>query len=154
MGEEEAAGKVVVDTYAIMAMVFDELTPIAKKIMLSIYEGRIFGVIPETVAYEFILQWYKGRIPSLKSIDEAKAFLKAYFTLRKLDFEDYVKAAEIKVKGDMFLSQSEDEDLRYRRLSLVDATIITTALKEKTPILTGDKDIFYVASKLGINIIW
>ena len=153
MGGEEIK-KVVVDTYALMAMIFRELSPIAKKIMHSIYRGKIIGIIPETVAYEFAIQWYRGRILVLENIDEVKTFLKAYFVLKKLNFEDYVKAAEIKVKGDKFLSEAEEEKLRYRRLSLIDSTLIVTALNEACPILTGDEDLSYVASKMGLDVLW
>jgi len=65
------AGEVVVDTYALMAMVFGELSRRAEEVMLAIYRGETRGVIPPPVAYEFALQWCKGRIPGLKSLDEA-----------------------------------------------------------------------------------
>ena len=153
MGEEEIQ-RVIVDTYALMAMVFGELTPKAENIMYSIYRGEVTGIVPETVAYEYAIQWYRGRIPALKNIDEVKAFLKTYFVIRELEFEDYVKAAEIKVMGDKLLGESGDEDLVQRRLSLIDSTILITALSEKCPILTGDKDLTYVALKLGLHVLW
>jgi len=145
--------KVVVDTYALMAMVFGELSSKAENIMCSIYKGEVTGIVPETVAYEYTIQWYKGRIPALKNIDEVKAFLKTYFIVRKLEFEDYIKAAEIKVMGDKLLAESGDENLMQRRLSLVDSTVLTVALSEKCPILTGDRDLTYVALKLGLHVI-
>jgi len=153
MGEEEIQ-RVIVDTYALMAMVFGELTPKAENIMYSIYRGEATGIVPETVAYEYAIQWYRGRIPALKNIDEVEAFLKTYFIVKKLEFKDYIKAAEIKVIGDKFLSESGDSELMQRRLSLVDSTILAVALSEKYPILTGDKDLAYVAWKLGLNTIW
>ena len=61
----------MVDTYTLMAMVFGELSRRAEEVMLAIYRGETRGVIPPPVAYEFALQWCKGRIPGLKSLDEA-----------------------------------------------------------------------------------
>jgi len=146
--------EVVVDTYTLMAMVFGELTPLAKKTMLAIYKGEIQGLIPSPVAYEFSLQWLKGRIPGLASLGDVKAFLKAYFSIIELSFEDFLKAAEVKNSGDRLLAESKKKDLSGRRLSLVDSCIIVVASKREIPIVTGDKDLSYVASKLGLEVIW
>ena len=52
------------------------------------------------------------------------------------------------------LKKAKIEELRRRRLSIVDSTIIALALREKLPILTGDKDLRYVAGKMGVKTIW
>ncbi len=92
-------------------MVFDELTDVAKEIMLDIYRGKIRGPIPSTVGYEFALHWLKGRIPGLKSLDEVTVFLQAYFEVIELNVKDYIEIASIKAKGDNLLSTSRDPNL-------------------------------------------
>ncbi len=52
------------------------------------------------------------------------------------------------------LRNVDDTALRGRRLSIVDSTIIACALRLRSPILTGDKDLAYVASRLGVEILW
>jgi len=81
-------------------------------------------------------------------------YLREYFNVINLDFEDYIKAAEIEVRGDELLKKAKMEELRKRRLSIVDSTVIALALREKLPILTGDKDLRYVAEKIGVKTIW
>mgnify|MGYP000710487279 CR=1 FL=1 len=152
MGEE--AGEVVVDTYALMAMVFGELSDTAEDILLGIHDGRIKGIIPSTVGYEFTLQWLRGRVPGLHSIGEVEAFLHAYFVVTNLTLEDFVEIARIKVEGDKLLVSSGDEELASRRLSLVDSSVILTATKFNAPIVTGDRDLTYVAEKLGLKVLW
>lgn len=49
--------------------------------------GSIEGVVPVTVAYEYIIHWLRSRIPALKN----------------LDLEDFIEAARIKVGGDVLL---------------------------------------------------
>ena len=52
------------------------------------------------------------------------------------------------------MKKAKMEELRKRRLSIVDSTVIALALREKLPILTGDKDLRYVAEKIGVKTIW
>ena len=123
--------------------------------MLSdIHRGRVRGVIPATVAYEYVVHWLRGRIPGLKSIDEVIAYLKSYFEVEALEFDDYLEAARIKVKGDEMLRKAKDEVLRSRKLSIVDSTVIALARREKAPIVSGDRDLVYVAAKEEIETIW
>lgn len=152
--EQENIKEIVVDTYALLAIVYDEVSENAKKVLEAMRRGKIKGLIPVTVAYEYIIHWLRGRIPGLKSIEEVTTYLKNYFKVIELSYEDYVEAAKIKIKGDMILGKAEDKELRSRRLSIVDSTVIALALKRKTPILTGDKDLAYVAMKENIGIIW
>jgi len=152
--EQENIKEIVVDTYALLAIVYDEVSENAKKVLEAMRRGEIKGLIPVTVAYEYIIHWLRGRIPGLKSIEEVTTYLKNYFKVIELSYEDYVEAAKIKIKGDMILRKAEDKELRSRRLSIVDSTVIALALKRKTPILTGDKDLAYVAMKENIGVIW
>jgi len=105
------------------------------------------------VAYEFALQWCKGKIPGLKSLDEVEAFLKAYFTPHRMGLEDYVQAALVKAKGDELLAAAPDPDSRGRRLSLTDAAIIVTARRRRASVATGDRVLMYVASHTGVKVI-
>jgi len=151
---EEKIKEVIVDTYTLIAIVYDEVGSEARKILEEIRRRIVKGIVPNTVAYEYAVHWFKGRIPALKNIDEVKTYLREYFNVINLDFEDYIKAAEIKVRGDELLKKAKIEELRRRRLSIVDSTIIALALREKLPILTGDKDLRYVAGKMGIKTMW
>jgi len=151
---EEKTRKVIVDTYTLIAIVYDEVGSEARKILEEIRRRIVKGIVPNTVAYEYTVHWLKGRIPALKNIDEVKTYLREYFNVINLDFEDYIKAAEIKVRGDELLKKAKIEELRRRRLSIVDSTIIALALREKLPILTGDKDLRYVAGKMGVKTMW
>ncbi|RLG73322.1 MAG: PIN domain nuclease, partial [Thermoprotei archaeon] len=138
---EEKIRKVIVDTYTLIAIVYDEVGSEARKILEEIRRRIVKGIVPNTVAYEYTVHWLKGRIPALKNIDEVKTYLREYFNIINLDFEEYIKAAEVKVRGDELLKKAKMGELRRRRLSIVDSTIIALALREKLPILTGDKDL-------------
>ncbi len=150
----EAPGAVVVDTYTLLAMAYGELSKTATRILRGIRQGRIRGIIPVTVVYEYLVHWHRGRIPALQTLEEALTFLTTYFKVENLDTQDFAKAAEIKYRGDIMLRNAGDAALRGRRLSIVDSTIIACALKLKSPILTGDRDLTYVASKLGVEVLW
>ncbi len=152
--EEKRFKRVVVDTYALLAIAYGEVGGNARRVLDGIRKGRIEGLIPSTVAYEYVVHWFKGRIPGLRSLDEVVTYLKSYFKIEPLDLADYLEAAKIKIKGDEMLKKAENEALRNRRLSIVDTTVITLALRKKAPILSGDKDLTYVATKKGIKVIW
>ncbi|WP_156328032.1 type II toxin-antitoxin system VapC family toxin [Pyrodictium delaneyi] len=154
MVEEEKPRKVIVDTYVLLAMAFGELGEKASQLLQDVRRGRIVGLLPVTVAYEYIVHWRRGRIPVLTSLEEVVTFLTRYFRVENLDLIDWVKAAEIKHKGDSLLRDAEDPGLKRRRLSIVDSTVIVLAQKHRAPIATGDRDLAYVASKLGITIAW
>ena len=59
--------------------------------------------------------------------------------------------AKLKYEGDKMLRKSM---LKDRWLSLVDASILLVSLREKAPIVSGDDDLRYVASEMGIKILW
>ena len=150
-GEDE---KVVVDTYALLAIVYDEVPARAAELLERVRRKAVRGFIPPTVIYEYVVHWLKGRIPAFKDLDEVETYLKAYFELVDLSRGDYVKAAEVKVEGDRALKQSRDPELRRRRLSFIDSTVIASALKLEAPIVTGDVDLSYVAKLKGLEVVW
>lgn len=147
-------GEVVIDTYALMAIVYDEVGREAREVLVKIKTGDVRGLVPATVAYEYIVHWLKGRIPGLRSIDEVVTYLRSYFKLVGLTINDFLEAAKIKVEGDGILKSAEDKELRPRRLSIVDSTVIALALRRRAPIITGDKDLAYVARARGVKVIW
>jgi predicted nucleic acid-binding protein len=150
--EEERIKTVIVDTYAILAMAYGELGVNAEKVLLQIRRGEVIGYIPATVAYELSVHWLRGRIPSLKSLEELKTFVTRYFKTVEPTLDDYIESAKIKIEGDKILRESLE--LKNRSLSIVDSTIIRLALELGAPIVTGDKDLSHVANKKGIKIIW
>ncbi|AWS00668.1 PIN domain-containing protein [Metallosphaera hakonensis JCM 8857 = DSM 7519] len=133
-----------------LSMGFGELTKNAEEVMLRIRRRELEGLVPSTVAFEFTVHWLRGRIPSLTSINEVRTFLQSYFEIVELNFEDFMESAKIKKEGDDILSI----ELKGRKLSIVDSTIIHTAKKMKAKIVTGDKDLTLVAKKMGIGTIW
>ena len=145
---------VVIDTYALLSMAYGEVGSKAKEVLEEIRRGKVIGVLPVTVIYEYIVHWHRGRIPALKSIEEVITFLSTYFKVENLTLSDWIKAAETKYYGDKLLKEAEDQSLRARSLSIIDSTIIAVALRLKTPIVSGDLDLTYVARNMGIEIIW
>ena len=150
----EITRTVIIDTYALLAMAYGELSRTASEILQGVRQGSVRGIVPITVVYEYLVHWYRGRIPALRTIEEALSFLTTYFKIESLTLHDYVKAAEIKHKGDEMLRNASEPALRARRLSIVDSTVIACALRLKAPILTGDGDLAYVASGLGVKVLW
>ncbi len=150
----EKVNEVIIDTYALMAIVYDEVGKEAMKVLNDVKLGKVKGLIPTTVAYEYVIHWLRGRIPGLKSINEVITYLRRYFKVIELTFEDFIEAAKIKIEGDELLKKARDERLRIRRLSIVDSTVIISALKRGVPIITGDTDLTYVANSKGIKVIW
>lgn len=152
--ESKKAEEVVIDTYTLLAIVYDEVSNKARDVLEDIRRGRTRGVLPVTVAYEYVVHWLNGRIPALKDLNEVVAYLLGYFKVADLSFEDYIEAAKIKAKGDEILKKAEDESLRSRRLSIVDSTVIALAHRMRVPILTGDRDLTYVALRENVEVIW
>lgn len=152
--ETKNFGEVVVDTYALLAIVYDEVGARARSVLEGIRRGRIRGLVPVTVAYEYMVHWLRGRIPALRTLDEVSTYLRSYFKVVELSFEDYAEAARVKIEGDSMLSKAEDRELRSRRLSIVDSTVIALALRRRAPIVSGDRDLAYVATKIGAEVIW
>lgn len=154
MEAERGLREVIVDTYALLAIAYDEVGNVARKVLENVRRRCIRGLIPGTVAMEYTIHWYRGRIPALKNIDEVRTYLTNYFTVVELDLETYLEAAKIKVRGDEILKKAEDARLRERRLSIVDSTVIALAKRKRAPILTGDRDLTYVATSMGLEVLW
>ncbi|MCD6114523.1 MAG: PIN domain-containing protein [Thermoprotei archaeon] len=105
------------------------------------------------VVYEPTYHWRKGRLP-FRNEEELLDFVSTYFNIANLTPKIAVAAALIKIEGDKALRSSEETRLRRRKLSTSDAITIALAQKLKKPIITGDKDLTYVAEKIGIRTIW
>jgi len=146
--------EVVIDTYALMAIVYDEVGGDAREVLMRVRSGEVRGIIPATVAYEYIVHWLRGKIPGLQSLDEVVTYLRSYFKIVDLTTSDFIEAAKIKAEGDDVLRSAEDKELRSRRLSMVDSTVIALALRRKAPLITGDKDLAYVAKVKGVKVVW
>ena len=143
---------VIVDTYAVLAMAYGELGEEAEKVLLGIRRGDVVGYLPVTVVYELCIHVLRGRIPVFESMEEFKTFITKYFRIAELRLEDYIEAARIKIEGDAMLKESIE--FRNRSLSFTDSTVIWLAIKMKIPIVTGDKDLAYVAKRKGVEVIW
>ena len=52
------------------------------------------------------------------------------------------------------LKEARSRKLKRRKLAVSDAMTIVLASDLKTPIVTGDIDLSYVARKLGAEVIW
>jgi predicted nucleic acid-binding protein len=149
---EEERGEVVVDTYTILAMAYGELGVNAERVMLGIKRGEITGILPVTVVYELVVHWLRNKLPVFRNIEEIKTFTSMYFKVTDLKLSDYVESAKIKLEGDKMLKSNPE--LKERTLSLIDSTILWTAIKHHAPIVTGDRDIAWVAKKKGVEVIW
>ena len=144
----EAFRTVIIDTYALMAKATGEITPKANRYLEDVRRGRMNGVIHPIITYEFLLQFYKGRIPIFKTAEESLGFLETYFSTAELSNALSLLAAEIRFKSDALLNT-----LR-RSLSVCDSLTVALAKKTKSPIMTGDKDLQAVAEKESVGLIW
>lgn len=61
---------------------------------------------------------------------------------------------KIKIEGDRMLREAEDISLHERKLSTCDAVTISLCRFLQIPIVTGDKDLKYVAEKLNVKVLW
>ena len=68
---EERPRKLVVDTYALLAKAFGELGKRAAQLLQDVRRERIVGLLPVTVAYEYIVHWRSGGILALTSVEES-----------------------------------------------------------------------------------
>ena len=147
------ARPVIVDTYALMADLTGQAPPAALSVLEDVRRGRVSGTIHYLVIYELAYHWLRGRLP-FKDGEELLTFVDAYFTVAALDPGLAVSAAKVKMEGDAMLRESEDPELRRRRLSAADAATIALARRLDAPIITGDKDLTHMARSLGIKVIW
>lgn len=139
---------VIIDTYALMAKATGEITPKANKCLESVRSGKLKGLIHPVITYEFILQFYRRRIPIFNTPEETLDFLETYFSTVELSNKVALTAAEIRFKNDALLTKLK------RKLSICDSLTITIAKKTKSPIITGDKDLQAVAEKENVDTIW
>ena len=140
--------KAVIDTYAVLAMAYGELSERAREVMLGVKERKVEGLIPTTVAYELAVHWLRGRLPALKSLDELRSFLASYFKIVELSLDDFLESAKVKSEGDRLVSSMG------RRLSFVDSTVIHVAKKLRAKVVTGDSDLTVVARSMGVEVVW
>ncbi len=145
------AEKVVVDTYAIISYFTGDIPKRARDILDGVRKGRVKGVIHYLLVYELAYHWRRGKIP-FASEEEFLEFVNYYFEVEELTPKLALKASLIKVKGDELLKKHPE--LKHRRLSTSDATSIALALEKGLPIVTGGKDISFVAQAFGAEIIW
>ncbi len=144
---------VVVDTYALMADLTGQSTLKAIELLDSIRIGKTKGIIHYLIIYELSYHWRKGRLP-FRDEEELMEFVNTYFSIYRLDLALMIDSSKIKIIGDNYLRNSRRRDLRNRRLSVSDSLTIAIAKRLNIPIITGDKDLSYVARKMGIKVIW
>lgn len=145
---------VIIDTYAFLAAATNTLSPKAKGVLLQIKKGFLSGVIHGLIIYEVVYHWHKGRLPGFASTNELLDSMEKIFRVAKLTSNIFAEAAKIKGMGDELLRKSEDTTLRGRSLSACDAVSIALAARHGYPILSGDRDLSYVARKMQVEILW
>jgi len=144
---------IIIDTYALIADLVGEIPLKARRILDQVRIGEVRGLIHDLIIYELSYHWRKGRLP-FKDEEELIEFIATYFSTVDLTIEDLVKASYIKIVGDNILREASEPLLKRRKLSISDALCIVLALKYKVPIVTGDKDLSYVARHLEVETIW
>ncbi len=148
----DSKNRYVVDTYAIIAEIYDEIPEKAHHVLEEIRRGASIGFVHELVVYELYYHWKENRL-LFRSSYEIRDFINTYFTRYSIDDEVIESAVEIKLMGSKILRESLDLQLR-RSLSISDSLTIAIAKREKIPIVTGDKDLSHVAESMGLTVIW
>jgi len=143
----------IVDSYAIMADLLGQAPPSAIYYLDMIKLGEITGYLHYLLIYELAYHWRKGRLPFTDSM-ELLEFVNAYFKILNVTPETALLASEIKVKGDNILRSASDPSLRRRKLSIADATSIAISKELGIPIITGDRDLTYVARAMKVDVLW
>ncbi len=144
---------VVIDTYALIADLTGQAPPTATRVLDSVRLGETRGVIHYLIVYELAYHWRRKRLP-FRNEGELREFIETYFYVASLDPVIALEAAEIKVLGDKLLREAVEYGVRGRKLSTADTTTIALARRLNAPIVTGDRDLAYVAEKIGVKIIW
>lgn len=145
---------VLVDTYALLAAATGDLTQAAREVFLSLRRGRVRGVVHALIVFEVLYQWRRGRLPGFRDEDELYSYLSRVFDTARITERVVRKAAEVKAVGDDLLRRAPDPSLRARRLSTCDAFTLAVALDRALPVLSRDRDLAYVAEKLGVEVLW
>lgn len=96
----------------------------------------------------------QGRLPGFKDESELYSYLSSVFETARLTDVVVRKAAEVKLIGDELLRNASNPSLSARRLSTCDSFTIALALERDLPVLSGNKDLAYVAGKLGVEVLW
>ena len=92
-------GRVVVDTYAIIADLTGQAPESAVKILDGIRLGRVEGILHYLIVYELAYHWRLGRLP-FRSEEELKEFVDTYFVVQPLNLAVAVEASRLKkVRG-------------------------------------------------------
>ena len=120
--------------------------------LLEIKTGKAKGIIHYLIFYEVLYHWYRGRLPGFANEKDIIAYLNQSFLNIKLTNEIALEASKIKFDGDKILMK--EASLRDRRLSACDATTIALGKIFQIPIISGDKDLKYIAEKLNVKVIW
>ena len=145
--------KIIVDAYAVIADLLGQVPSAAFERLEDLRKGRVTGVIHYLTIFELAYHWRRGRLPFRDEL-ELLDFVSTYFRIAPLTPELAIASAKIKVVGDKFLREAEDRSLTGRRLSVADATTIAIAQMWKAPIISGDRDLTYVARRMGIEVVW
>ena len=145
---------VLVDTYALLAAATGDLTQAAREVFLSLRRGRVRGVVHSLIMFEVLYQWRRGRLPGFRDEDELYSYLSRVFDTARITEKVVRRAAEVKAVGDDLLREAPDPSLRARRLSTCDAFTLAIALDRALPVLSGDRDLAYVAKKLEVEVLW
>ena len=148
-----AGRRIVVDTYAVMADLLGQVPRTALGYLEDLRRGKVVGLIHCLIVFELAYHWRRGRLPFYDE-RELLEFVSTYFRVVTLDPELAASSARIKVVGDRLLRESGDQSLSGRRLSAADAATIAIAKRLGIPVLSGDKDLTYVAEQLGVKVIW
>ncbi len=136
------------DTYALIAKATSEITPKANVCLENVKRGKVKGIIHPLITYEFLLQFYKGRMPIFTTSSEALEFLEGHFSTVDISNRVALEAAQVKFKSEELIAKLK------RRLSVCDSVTIAIAKEWKSPIVSGDKDLQAVAEKERVEIIW
>ncbi len=153
MAQEEYVKELIVDTYAIIADLTGNISPVASKSLDLVRIGEAIGIIHYLIIYELTYFWEKTGL-AFKSSDEIKEFIETYFKVAELDTDLALEAVKVKVEGDRLLREANEPKLRKRQLSIADATTLALALRLNVPMITGDEDLKYVANRMRIRVIW
>jgi len=143
----------VVDTYAIIADLTGSAPPAARRALESVRLGDATGVVHCLIVYELAYFWKRTGL-IFRDLEEVREFIETYFKVVELIAELALEAAKVKVEGDELLRKASEPSLRARRLSAADATTLALSLKLGAQLVTGDRDLMYVAQRMRVNVIW
>lgn len=87
----------------------------------------------------------------LRDEDELYSYLSRVFDAARITEKVVRKAAEVKTVGGDLLRKAPDPSLCARRLSTCDAFTLAIALDRALPVLSGDRDLAYVAGGLRVR---